>query len=68
LVEAAKSSDNFGGIRNIGKALDLVVATFSTVVALLRVAIDYVGKFFSAIGAIAQLVAKGDFAGLKASR
>jgi hypothetical protein len=66
LVEAAKSSDNFGGIRNIGKALDLVVATFSTVVALLRVAIDYVGKFFSAIGAIAQLVAKGDFAGLKA--
>jgi hypothetical protein len=65
LVEAAKSSDNFSSIKAIGKTLDLVLATFSSIVTVLRVAIDYVGKFFGAIGAAVQLVAKGDFAGLK---
>jgi hypothetical protein len=65
LVEAAKTSDNFSSIKAIGKTLDLILATFSSIVTVLRIAIDYVGKFYGALGAAVQLIAKGDFAGLK---
>jgi hypothetical protein len=66
LVEAAKSGDKFTSIKAVGATLDIVIATVSSIVTILRVAIDYVGKFFGAIGAAVQLIAKGDFAGLKA--
>jgi hypothetical protein len=66
LVEAAKSGDKFTSIKAVGATLDVVIATVSSIVTILRVAIDYVGKFFGAIGAAVQLIAKGDFAGLKA--